>query len=153
MLSRLIHRPALAAQRRRRASFYHVFSAHRVYARGGPTPSMTRALHATAPLGARKDSQDKDSIDRRSYEYTRSGTDDQTAQQEQAAFDPSITDPQQQQAKAGEGEQGNPLDVSPANPDVSLPRKEDDEGGAGHAPGEQRMGSGSGAGKKNRSTT
>ena len=36
-------------------------------------------------------------------EYSKSGTDDESARQESAAFDPTITDPGEQKAKAGEG--------------------------------------------------
>ena len=51
---------------------------------------------------ARKGSQDKDSIDRESTEYSKSGTDDSTAEQDQAAFDPSVTDPTGEKKKAGQ---------------------------------------------------
>lgn len=51
----------------------------------------------------RKDSQDRNSINTEATEYTKSGTDDQAAQQEEAAFDPSKTSPEEQKAKAGEG--------------------------------------------------
>ena len=36
-------------------------------------------------------------------EYSKSSTDDESARQEDAAFDPAITDPQKQHEKAGEG--------------------------------------------------
>ncbi|KAF6228020.1 hypothetical protein HO133_007748 [Letharia lupina] len=82
----------------------------------------------------RKDSQDKDSINTEATEYSKSATDDEGARQEDAAFDPDITDPQEQKDKAGEGtgkgtDTNNPLDVSPANPEVSKQRGET-EGGA-----------------------
>lgn len=51
----------------------------------------------------RKDSQDKDSINTEATEYSKSATDDEGARQEDAAFDPDITDPQEQKDKAGEG--------------------------------------------------
>ena len=51
----------------------------------------------------RKDSQDKDSINTEATEYSKSATDDESARQEDAAFDPDITDPQQEKDKAGEG--------------------------------------------------
>lgn len=67
-------------------------------------------------------------------EYSKSATDDEGARQEDAAFNPDITDPQEQKDKAGEGTGGdkdanNPLDVSPANPEVSKQRGKT-EGGA-----------------------
>ena len=51
----------------------------------------------------RKDSQHKDSINTEASEYSKSATDDEGARQQDAAFDPSITDPQEQKDKAGEG--------------------------------------------------
>lgn len=36
-------------------------------------------------------------------EYSKSATDDESARQEEAAFDPNLTDPQEQYEKAGEG--------------------------------------------------
>ena len=184
----------------------------------------TRSLHTTPSNAyARKGSQDKDSIDRESTEYSKSGTDDGTAEQDQAAFDPSITDPTGEKKKAGQGKgvsdenpfkkifprslsiasivpgvlvtksrttigtsvssenasrlpsierppktsisherkklkltrfykspqgEANPLEVSPANPEVSKPRG-DTEGGAEHAAGEDRSRtSGGGSGQK-----
>lgn len=62
-------------------------------------------------------------------EYAKSGTDDVAAQNEEAAFDPNITDPQEAKKKAGEGNEVNPLDASPANPDLGAPTSEV-EGGA-----------------------
>ena len=56
----------------------------------------------------RKDSQDKDSINTEATEYSKSGTDDASAQQEDAAFDPDITDPQHEKQKAGEGTVSEP---------------------------------------------
>ena len=53
----------------------------------------------------RKESQDKDSIDTEATEYTKSGTDDEVARQADAAFDSSITSPEAEKAKAGEGNQ------------------------------------------------
>ena len=56
-------------------------------------------------LYPRKDSQDKDSINTEATEYSKSGTDDEAARREDAAFDPEITDPSQEMGKAGEGHQ------------------------------------------------
>jgi len=52
----------------------------------------------------RKDSQDRNSINTEATEYTKSGTDDGAARQEEAAFDPDITDPGKEEKVAGEGE-------------------------------------------------
>ena len=51
----------------------------------------------------RKDSQHKDSINTEATEYSKSASDDEGARQGDAAFDPDITDPQEQKDKAGEG--------------------------------------------------
>ncbi len=65
---------------------------------------VARPLHQTTRTAwPRKDSQDKDSINREATEYSKSGTDDSTAAQEEAAFDPNITSPDAEQKKAGEG--------------------------------------------------
>lgn len=57
---------------------------------------------SSAGFYPRKDSQDRSSIDRESTEYTRSGTDDQTAAMDEAAFNPDLTDPDSQKKKTGE---------------------------------------------------
>lgn len=54
----------------------------------------------------RKDSQHKDSMNTEATEYSKSATDDESARQGDAAFDPDITDPQEQKDKAGEGTGG-----------------------------------------------
>merc|ERR1711900_76662 len=92
----------------------------------------------------RKDSQDKDSIDTEATESSTRGTDDGAARQEEAAFDPSTTDPQKEKDIAGKGNEGsgNPLDVSPANPEVSKQRGET-EGGAEKGVGKRQSGGGS----------
>ncbi|CZS92801.1 uncharacterized protein RAG0_03305 [Rhynchosporium agropyri] len=90
----------------------------------------------------RKNSQDKDSIDTEATEYSKSGTDDGAARQNEAAFDPSTTDPAEEKKIAGEGNEGNPLEVSPANPEVSKQRGET-EGGAEKGVGKKQSGGGS----------
>lgn len=56
---------------------------------------------ATRTLYPRKDSQDKDSINRESTEYSKSGTDDQVAAQDDAAFNPDKTSPEDEMESAG----------------------------------------------------
>ena len=48
-------------------------------------------------------------------EYSKSATDDESARQADAAFNPDITDPQEQKNKAGEGTEGT---VSNSGPHV-----------------------------------
>ncbi|KAL8743517.1 MAG: hypothetical protein Q9190_004146 [Brigantiaea leucoxantha] len=103
-------------------------------------------LHASSPFAAarqlsnstnlnypRKDSQDRESINTEPSEYSKSGTDNASAEKTaDAAFDPSITDPGKQKDKASHesgGPSENPLEVSPANKEISEPR-EGTEGGA-----------------------
>ena len=75
-----------------------------------------------------------------------SGTDDVSARQEDAAFDPDRTSPEAEKDKAGEGNKVNPLEVSPANPDVSKQWNET-EGGA-ESGAERTKASGGGSPKK-----
>ncbi|KAK5945904.1 hypothetical protein PMZ80_000043 [Knufia obscura] len=88
--------------------------------------------------------EDREQIDTQSNEYSKSGTDDSSGAQEEAAFDPnSSNDPDEARKKAGEGQEGNPLDVSPANPELSSgtsevsggPDKKGSEGGGGRQEG------------------
>lgn len=68
-----------------------------------------------------KDSPDRESMDITSTEYSKSGTDASSAAQLKASFDPKVTRPEQEKEIAGEGIEGNPLEVSPANPSISQP--------------------------------
>jgi hypothetical protein len=68
--------------------------------------------------------KDRHKINTDANEYSKSGTDDTAAGNEEAAFDPNITDPQEAKRKAGEGNKVNPLDASPANPEISQGTRE-----------------------------
>jgi hypothetical protein len=62
--------------------------------------------HRTPPRAyAYKDDQSKDSLNPRSTEYSKSGTDSEAAEQDQA-FDPDKTSPEEQQAAADEESKG-----------------------------------------------
>ena len=50
---------------------------------------------------ARKDTQDKDSLKPEPNEYSKSGSDDEAARVEKAAFDPSKTSPEEEHDTAG----------------------------------------------------
>lgn len=63
--------------------------------------------------------QNRNKMNTDANEYAKSGTDDTAAKNEEAAFNPNITSPEMARQKAGEGNEENPLDVSPANPEVS----------------------------------
>lgn len=69
-----------------------------------PVSIRFQHLHQSSLLRLpRKDSQDKDSINTDATEYSKSGTDDDAARNEKAAFDPSQTAPGEEKDKAGEG--------------------------------------------------
>jgi len=95
----------------------------------------------------RKDSQSKDSIDTTATEYSKSGTDDQSAQNEDAAFNPDITSPETEKKVAGKGNEGNPLDASPANKDISK-QSGGQDGGAENSGGGSGKQSGFGSPQK-----
>ncbi|KAJ9627055.1 hypothetical protein H2203_003515 [Taxawa tesnikishii (nom. ined.)] len=76
---------------------------------------------------AQKDAQHKDSLNPRSTEYSKSGSDDDAARVQETAFDSDKTSPEEQMNHAeGEaskvGQPTSPLDASPANHDISQPR-------------------------------
>ncbi|MCJ1319922.1 hypothetical protein MMC15_005258 [Xylographa vitiligo] len=108
-----------------------------------PLPIRSLATHpfstTARTLYPRADSQHKDSMNTEAQEYAKSGTDVDAANQNSAAFDPSKTDPieQKEEAGKGKGDESNPLEVSPANPEVSKQRPEQ-EGGAERATGNGR---------------
>ena len=84
-----------------------------------PTPKIPAPRQFSQTLSfamPRKDSQHKDSINTEATEYSKSATDDESARQGDAAFDPGITDPQQQKDKAGEGTEGTVSDNVPHAP-------------------------------------
>jgi len=69
-----------------------------------PASIRLQRLHQTSLIRLpRIDSQDKDSINTEATEYSKSGTDDDAARNEKAAFDPSQTTPGEEKEKAGEG--------------------------------------------------
>ncbi len=68
----------------------------------GTRIASIRSFHRTAAVAwPRKDSQHKDSINTEATEYSKSGTDDQAAREEDAAFDPQQTSPEKEQETAG----------------------------------------------------
>lgn len=105
--------------------------------------SSTPTAFAESNQHPQKSAQEhRDQINPEANEYAKSGTDDQAAGQEEAAFNPNITDPQHAKEKAGEGNQVNPLDASPANPDISQTTEEESPGVA------RKHSEGGGKGKK-----
>jgi hypothetical protein len=93
--------------------------------------STTPAYGSTAsqnPDPKREAVESRHNINTAADEYAQSGSDDSAAKNEQAAFGRE-SDPQKAKQKAGEGNEVNPLDASPANPEISQTTSEV-EGGA-----------------------
>jgi hypothetical protein len=63
-----------------------------------------------------------------SNEGAKTGTDSSSAHQDEAAYNPNITQPQKAKEKAGEGNKHNPLDASGANPELGRPTEEEASG-------------------------
>ncbi|PSN75555.1 hypothetical protein BS50DRAFT_568182 [Corynespora cassiicola Philippines] len=120
----------------RRANIQRTSSFH-------PSSLPTRLITTTAPsYFPRKDTQDKDSLNPTSTEYSKSGSDDAAAAASDAAFNPNKTSPEEERDTAERESNGNPLDVSPGNPEISKPRGEQ-EGGAQGSPRTSASGGGS----------
>ena len=65
---------------------------------------LRRGLQTTARCAyPRKDTQDRESINTDATEYSKSGSDDNAAQQDRAAFEPGRTDPEEAMHEAGKG--------------------------------------------------
>ncbi|KAG9524078.1 hypothetical protein KCU71_g10468, partial [Aureobasidium melanogenum] len=120
---------------------------------------ISRPLSYTCQLQARKDAQSKDSLKPEPNEYSKSGSDDEAARVEQTAFDPNKTSPEEQHDSAASesaqlGQASNPLNVSPANQEVSKPRGSTEGGHQGSAasssdsPSDRSRSSGSGSPNK-----
>ncbi|KAI0888033.1 uncharacterized protein GGS22DRAFT_92601 [Annulohypoxylon maeteangense] len=75
-----------------------------------------RQIHPSSALRAPyKDDMDRESFKPKSHEYTQSGTDEEVATKQDAAFNPNKTDPETEKNAAAEESNGNPLEQSPAN--------------------------------------
>ncbi|KAK8098523.1 uncharacterized protein PG998_014009 [Apiospora kogelbergensis] len=80
-----------------------------------------RPLSTSSTRMAYKDDQDRKSVKPRAHEYTGSGSDEEAANNADAAFNPDKTRPEQEKTTASAGGKtgDNPLEVSPANHEVS----------------------------------
>ena len=100
-----------------------------------------RTHHQTAILRQPyKDDQDRESLKPRAQESSKS-TSDEDAAHDDAAFDPNQTKPETAKDKGSQKPDGSPLEVSPANQDVSKPK----------AGAKEMMGGGDTSDKKKRS--
>ncbi|KAI5366413.1 hypothetical protein Slin15195_G079330 [Septoria linicola] len=89
-----------------------------------PANAARRSLSTSSRSLAWKETQDKDSLKRESYEYTLTGTDEGAAETQETAFGSKDTSPEGALSNAEKerervGQPHNPLDVSPANVEVS----------------------------------
>ncbi|KAG8625331.1 hypothetical protein KVT40_007082 [Elsinoe batatas] len=98
-----------------------------------PSFIPARNLSRTTPFAARKDAVDKDDLKPEGNEYSKSASDAEAAQIHDAAFSRDKTKPEEQldaaESERGtvsapeQGKSGNPLNASPANHEISQPRK------------------------------
>jgi hypothetical protein len=96
--------------------------------------SRPRALAAEQdpdrhPHPQRDAQTDREKMNPEPNETSKSGTDHESAENDEAAFDPNITSPEGAMEKAGQGNKVNPLNASPANPDISKGTSEAQGGG------------------------
>lgn len=81
--------------------------------------AVRRPYHTTPRvLLPYKDSQDRESLRPRTAEHTKSGRDDDVAAQDDAAYNPRKTRPEE----TGKQAKGSPLEASGANQELSKPR-------------------------------
>ncbi|KAF2224502.1 hypothetical protein BDZ85DRAFT_281088 [Elsinoe ampelina] len=89
-----------------------------------PSFVSTRNLSRSTPFAARKDAAGKDDLKPEGNEYSKSASDAEAAQIDDAAFSRDKTTPEEQlDAAESERGTGNPLNASPANHEISQPRK------------------------------
>jgi hypothetical protein len=110
--------------------------------------ASTRPLHTTVPTRLPyKNSQDRESIGVDRGDETQSGRTSDVVAREDASFNPKRTNPKSEKESAHDN--GNPLEVSGANPDVSEPQGAEKEASAKAGAGEE-MSKGAGGGKASR---
>lgn len=101
-------------------------------ARATIPPSSRAHYHATpARRLPYKDTQDRGTLKPRSSQNTGSARDDDVAAHPRAAFDPSVTRPEDELGAAGGHDSDpspNPLEVSGANQPINNPRPDGDKG-------------------------
>ena len=88
---------------------------------GSPSPTAVPADHFIKT--GQREASDPAKINLRSNEYSQSGGDDMVAAQTDASFGKD-TDAASTKAKAGKGNVVNPLELSPATPELSAVQKE-----------------------------
>jgi hypothetical protein len=71
---------------------------------------------------------DREKMNTETNEGSKTGTDASSASQDEAAYNPNITQPQSAKEEAGKGNKHNPLDASGANPELGRPTEEEASG-------------------------
>lgn len=108
-------------------------------------PSLTRPLSTTPRLftGDDRKTQSKDDLNPQSSEYSQTGSDDAVASNEDAAFNPDKTKPEESMNTSKKESSGqDPLQGSPGNKEASKPR-DPQEGGPSQGTGSGGSGGGS----------
>ena len=78
------------------------------------TPTQLRPISQTPYLlSPKKGAEDRNDINTESTEHSKSSTDADAAQQDQAAYDPSKTSPESEMESAGDGKEVCTLHMSP----------------------------------------
>ncbi|TPX10227.1 uncharacterized protein E0L32_001424 [Thyridium curvatum] len=112
----------------------------------GPSrcPLQRRSVPALCAAGARpfhgaaarclpyKDDQDRESLKPRAQDSSKSSSDDDAAAHSDAAFNPDKTSPEAAKKSAKQASNGDPLEASGANQDISKPKeaKKEVQGGS-----------------------
>jgi hypothetical protein len=81
--------------------------------------SLARQYHPTANLFSENNNQDRQSLNPQRSEGTKSGTDNQVAEKTDAAFNRDKTSPEAAKESAAKTSNGNPLEASGANQELS----------------------------------
>ncbi|KAL1596312.1 hypothetical protein SLS60_008957 [Paraconiothyrium brasiliense] len=89
----------------------------RYYSSGSPSPSNVPANHFIKT--GEREASDPTAVNLRRDEYSQSGGDDMVAEQSQASFSKNADSPVDSKETAGKGNVVNPLDFSPATPELS----------------------------------
>ncbi|PVH95526.1 hypothetical protein DM02DRAFT_675456 [Periconia macrospinosa] len=91
---------------------------HRLYSSGSPSAATSASQEKFTKTGERVSSSDPMHISLRSEEYSQSGGDDMVAAQTDASYSRDAN-PASTKATAGKGNAVNPLEASPATPELS----------------------------------
>jgi hypothetical protein len=96
------------------------------------TTNKVRLISSSSVQANLKDQKDaqlnRSEMNTETNEASKTGTDASAASQDEAAYNPSITQPDTAKDEAGKGNEHNPLDASGANPELGRPTEEEEPG-------------------------